>query len=112
ITLIGGRFAPRYRAALARLGARDVLHHDAIDEIPRIPGLISAADAVLIITGYASHAGTIKAESEIARQGKISARVHFYGVNQVVRGVIKSLVPDMARAAQVQAEQRRAGSPS
>lgn len=110
ITLIGGRFAPRYQTALARLGARDVLHHDAINEIPRIPALISAADAVLIITGYASHAGTIKAESEIARQGKISARVHFYGVNQVVRGVIKSLVPDMAKAAQRQAEQRRAGS--
>jgi CheY-like chemotaxis protein len=99
ITIIGGRFGPRYREAILAMGAREVLHHDAIDEVQRIPGYIEAADGVLIVTGYASHAGTIKAERELVRMPRPCARVHFYGVRQVLRGLVLELLPRMKVAA-------------
>ena len=95
ITVIGGRFGSRYKAAFLRLGAKEVHHHDAIHELPRIPRLIAPADGVLIVTGFASHAGTIKAECELARSRKPYSRIHFYGVRQVVRGLVLDLVPRM-----------------
>lgn len=99
ITIVGGRFGEKYRQAIKRLGAKEVLHHDAIHEVHRIPALISPADAVLIVTGYASHAGTIKANRVLTASPRPHGHVHFYGVKQVVRGVLLELVPQMAKFA-------------
>lgn len=95
IVIIGGRFGRKYQEAIEKLGAKEVLHHNAFDELPRIPGLISKADGVLIVTGSASHSGTNMAEAELAKYPKPKSRIHFYGVRQVVRGLVLDLLPRM-----------------
>lgn len=101
VGVVGGRFGPKYREAITGLGAERVLHNDAIHDLGQIPGLVSASDMLIIVTGYASHAGTIMAEAEASRTGTPLTRVHFYGVRQVVRALVLDLLPRIAEAAEL-----------
>lgn len=96
IAVIGGRLGRFYADALQELGAARVLCHDAITEPQKVPALVAAADAVVLVTGAATHWGVLKAERELARAARPSVRVHFYGVRQVARAVALDLAPRLA----------------
>lgn len=96
LAVIGGRLGRFYVDALRELGAARVLHHDGITEPQKVPALVAAADAVVLVTGAATHWGILKAERELARAPRPSVRVHFYGVRQVARAVALDLAPRLA----------------
>jgi tetratricopeptide (TPR) repeat protein len=96
ITVVGGRLGRFYAEAIRELGAANVLHHDGITELQQVPGLVAAADAVVLVTAAATHWGLLKAERELARAPRPAVRVHFYGVRQVARGVALDLAPRLA----------------
>jgi hypothetical protein len=85
IAVVGVRLPGATTAALNELGVLHVICHDGIEDPAGVPGMIQAADAVVLVTGACSHAGMIKAYRELALRPRPWARVHFYGARQIAR---------------------------
>ncbi len=95
ITIVGGKesLKERYKEEIKRLGAKDCLFHNAIDNINEISSLVKKGDYGIIITSIASHAGTNKAKSEFEKEKKIFIRLHQTGIDSLVETVVNNLIP-------------------
>jgi CheY-like chemotaxis protein len=98
LAVIGGRFPEAYRKALLDMGAGTVWVVSDGDGPDRVSEAIARADGVLLVTGRVSETCVIRARRELARAPRPTGQVQFYGVYEVMRGVLYDLVPKVAEA--------------
>lgn len=90
IFICGGRFPKRYAERLASVGA-ECSWHEGAGSLGRIPGLVSAADAVVIITGAGKHEGSAKAELAAKSLGRPVIYVSAIGAGAVLARILEEL---------------------